>query len=137
MSYHSEHNRLQPVLEQARKLDIATNPAPEAIFEAGTTGFQIWCIPTDQPLGWEDVQMDAGAFSKPCEFVAGVYWGWEDKTETVTHLVLETDAYAFQDLGIKPSHNRPDDIAWATSKIKLLFAQAGVACPPIKQEATP
>ncbi len=31
MSYHSEHQRMKPVLDLARKLDIATNPDPQAI----------------------------------------------------------------------------------------------------------
>ena len=33
MSYTTEHRRLAPVLAKARQLDIATNPAPEALFE--------------------------------------------------------------------------------------------------------
>jgi len=32
MSYTTEHERMKPVLDLARKLDIATNPAPEAVF---------------------------------------------------------------------------------------------------------
>ena len=32
--YSSEHRRLKPVMEAARKLDVGTNPAPDAIFEA-------------------------------------------------------------------------------------------------------
>ncbi len=30
MSYHSENNRLKPVLDLVRQLDIATNPHPQA-----------------------------------------------------------------------------------------------------------
>jgi len=63
---------MQPVLDLARRLDIATNPEPQAIFEAGTAGFQIWCTPADHPKGWEGVVMTAGAFSKPCEYVASI-----------------------------------------------------------------
>jgi len=40
-TYEQEHRRLAPVLQKARELDIATNPAPEAVFEAGSAGFQI------------------------------------------------------------------------------------------------
>lgn len=72
MSYSSEHHRMHPVLDLARRLDIATNPTPEAIFEAGTADFHIWCTPADHPKDWDGVVMTAGAFSKPCEYVAAV-----------------------------------------------------------------
>ena len=49
MSYHSEHQRMKPVLDLARKLDIASNPSLQALFEAGNSGFQVWCIPQDRP----------------------------------------------------------------------------------------
>ena len=128
MSYASEHRRLRPVLDLARRLDIATNPAPEAIFEAGTAGFQLWCTPNNHPKGWDGILMTAGAFSKPCEYVASVSWGWED--ETITHLLLSTDAYA---LGRnKRNHNRPVDLAWAKRKIRWLFKNAGVSCLSIQ-----
>jgi hypothetical protein len=126
---------MEPVLTKACQLDIAANPAPEALFEAGNSGFQIWCTPDDHPKGWDDVEMTAGAFAKPCEYVASVWWGWDDATQTITHLYIETDAYAFQDLGRTPSHNRPQDIAWAKRKIRWLFEQAGVPCPTIRVEA--
>lgn len=129
MTYESEHRRMRPVLGLARQLDIATNPAPEAIFEPGIAGFQIWCIPADHPKGWENIAMTTGAFSKPCEYVASVGWGWED--EIITHLILTTDAYALgQNLH---SHNRPDDLAWAKRKIGWLFKRANVKMLPIQQ----
>jgi len=59
MSYNSEHRRLAPVLEKARRLDIATNPEPEAIYEVVSGGFQIWCIPEDLPNGWQGVTLIA------------------------------------------------------------------------------
>ena len=92
---------MDPVLQQARIWDIANNPASEAVFETGTGGFQIWCTPEDHPKGWEGVPMDAGTFSKPCDFVAGVHWGWDG--ELITHLVVETDAYALE-RGNLPRH---------------------------------
>jgi hypothetical protein len=75
-----------------------------------------------------------GAFAKPCAFVASVWWGWEG--ETITHLCLETDAYDLRTVKQRPPkiHNRPEDIAWAKQKIRALFQQAGVSCPPIKVE---
>ena len=130
MTYAMEHNRMKPVLDLARRLDIATNPEPEAIFEAGTAGFQIWCIPDDHPKGWEGIVMTAGAFSKPCEYVASVSWGWEG--ETISYLLLSTDAYALELKGSKRTHNRPADLAWAKRKICWLFKQTGVACPVIQ-----
>jgi len=137
MSYASEHLRLSPVLAMARRLDIATNPEPEAIYEAGSGGFQIWCTPDDLPQGWSGASLTSGAFSKPCGFVASVSWGWTG--ERITHLLLETDAYDLnrrsQDLQSVNIHNRPDDIAWAKRKIKELFWRAGVPCPRICVEA--
>lgn len=132
MTYSTEHNRMKPVLDLARQYDVATNPAPEALFEAGSAGFQIWCMPDDHPKGWENVCMDAGAFAKPCSFVASVMWGWEG--ETITHLCLETDAYDLRSIADRLSkiRNRPDDVSWAKRKIRWLFEQAGVPCPPIR-----
>jgi hypothetical protein len=131
MTYHTEHQRLRPVLELARKLDIATNPEPEALFEAGSGGFQIWCTPEDHPKDWDDVPMSMGAFSKPCAFVASVSWGWEE--EAITHLELETDAYDLRAVKQRAPRirNRPADVAWARKKIRSLFRQAGVTCPSI------
>jgi len=142
MSYLSEHHRLAPVLELARRLDIATNPEPEAIYEVVSGGFQIWCIPEDLPNGWQGVTLIRGAFSKPCGFVACVSWGWAGDPElapAITHLLLETDAFDLKhrskDLVFADIRNRPSDIAWAEGKIHLLFQKAGVACPQIQVEA--
>ena len=133
MTYSNEHRRLKPVLDLARRLDIATNPEPEAIFEAGTAGFQVWCTPADHPKGWEGIVMTAGAFSKPCEYVASVSWGWEG--EMITHLLLSTDAYVLERKGRKRIHNRPADLTWAKRKVRWLFKQAGVTCHEIRIEA--
>jgi hypothetical protein len=147
MSYTSEHKRFQPVLAMARKFDIATNSEPEALFEAGSGGFQVWCTPEDHPKGWEGIGMTCGAFAKPCAFVASVWWGWEavlgtsDETESIssqaiTHLCLETDADGLRAVKQRPPRvrNRPDDIRWAKQKIRWLFKQAGVVCPLIRME---
>ena len=69
MSYHSEHQRMKPVLDLARQLEIATNPHPRAIFEAGNGDFQVWYRLQDHPRGWNGITMIPGAFSKPCEYV--------------------------------------------------------------------
>ena len=133
MSYSTENRRMKPVLDTARQFDVADNPAPEAIFESGSAGFQIWCTPENHPQGWNDVPMDAGTFCKPCAYVSSVHWGWEG--ESITHLVLSTDAYALREhLGgsYADIHNRPEDIAWATCKIRWLFTQAGVTVPAIR-----
>ncbi|MDX1522976.1 MAG: hypothetical protein R3264_15210 [Anaerolineae bacterium] len=74
MSYYSEHQRLRPVLKKARDLNISSNPAPEALFDPLPAGFNIWATPEDHPEGWEDIEMDQAAFSKPCAFVASVVW---------------------------------------------------------------
>ena len=139
-TYSSEHRRLAPVLEMARQYDIDSNPAPEAVYEPGSGGLCIWCTPEDNPGGvWQAVSMDAGAFTKPCEWLASVIWGW---TETplgpvIDYLDLSTEAYALQRPERLPrSHNRrlnhPDDVMWAKKKITWLFEKAGVPCPEIR-----
>ena len=148
MTTYTEHRRLKPALALFRKLDIGSNHAAEAIFDPGSVGFQVWCTPEDHPddpEGWNPIlnKLIAGAFTKPCGFVASVCWKWEE--EQIVGLILETSAYALKDhlpekftLQSQPVndrisiHNRPEDIAWATSKIKWLFAQSGPwPCPPI------
>jgi hypothetical protein len=140
VSYATEHRRMSPLLALARTLDIATNRDPQAIFEAGTAGFQIWCTEEDHPQGWDDLPMNAGAFGKPCEYVASVGWGWEG--EQITLLLLSTDGYALSDHDHrqgkgKPYHayrNRGQDVAWAIEKIEWLCARAGMPLPEIRIE---
>lgn len=140
MSCSSEHRKMAPVLALAHSLDIASNPDPQAIYEAGTAGFQIWCTPDDHPEGWEDLPMAAGAFSKPCEYVASVSWGW--RGEKITSLALTTDGYALSDqdrrAGKQKSYhdyrNRAQDLSWAIQKVEWLFEKAGVPMPEIRME---
>lgn len=143
-SYSSEHRRMKPVLDLARKLDVGHNPAPEALFEAGSAGFQIWCSPQDNPGGqWAEVRMFPGAFPKAAEYVASVHWKWND--ETIVGLEVSTCAYALADrfpetfsespiaarLGKQSIRNRPEDLAWAEAKIQILFHLAGLRLPAI------
>jgi hypothetical protein len=147
MSYQSEHKRLKPVLDLARRLDIATNPDPTALFEAGNAGFQVWCTPDDHPKGWEGVEMIAGTFSKPCEYLGSVHWKWEG--EQITALEISTTAYALADhkpgeysrqAELPPGakrrtiHNRDADIHWLIEKITWLFEKAGLDLPPCEYE---
>lgn len=150
MSYQSEHLRMKPVLDLARHLDIATNPEKKAIFEAGASGFQVWCTPDDHPKGWKGVNMIPGAFSKPCEYVGGVHWQWEG--ERITALEIQTSAYAlagrfperYTHLN-EPSrgdnrrtiYNRDEDVAWLQEKVAWLFGEAGVDMPPFDYEPAP
>lgn len=134
MTYESEHRRMRPVLEKARRLDISQEPAPKALYDPLLSGSNIWCTPDDHPAGWEGVKMDAGAFSRPCEYVATVTWGWTD--ERITHVELETEAYALRDRdqGRRPMRfyrNRTEDVAWAKAKVEWLFQLAGMECLPI------
>ena len=144
----SEHQRMRPVLDQARRFDIASNPDPRAIFEAGSAGFQVWCTPEDHPQGWEDIKMTAGAFSKPCEYVGSVFWKWEE--DRIVGLQIETSAYALADqmpdkysnLSIIPkgikrrsSCNREQDIKWLKKKIAWLFKQADTPVLPFEVNA--
>lgn len=138
MGYTTEHRKMAPLLETARQFDIADNPAPAALFEAGSAGLQIWCTPEDHPGGlWLQVKMDAGAFSKPCEYVASAHWVWaEGDDPTITGIALSTDAYALRDARlIKASegHNRPEDIAWAKRKIEWFWqaSTVGGKMPPV------
>src|SRR5712692_6500205 len=125
MIYHTEHQRMKPVLDKARRLNIESHPAPNSIFDPLLAGFNIWCTPDDHPKGWEVTRMDAGAFSKPCEYVATATWGWMD--ETITHVRLTTDAYALSDRDRgerrhQEYRNRPDDVEWAAAKVAWLFS---------------
>jgi hypothetical protein len=148
-SFSSEHRRLKPVLEMARKLDIGSNPSPEALFEAGTAGFQIWCTPADYPQGWEPVisKLFPGAFAKDCAYVASVHWRWEG--EAIVGLNLSTAAYALADTlserftdsetrrnvnGKQTIYNRAEDLVWARKQIQRLFKLASVPTPPIHTE---
>ena len=147
MSYPSEHQRLKPVLDLARRLDIATNPHPQAIFEVGNGGFQVWCTPKDRPQGWNGISMNSGAFSKPCEYVGSVHWAWEE--ETIVALEIETSAHALADqipdeycnlkeipegFNRHTIFNRDADIEWLKEKVTWLFAEAGVPLPPMVYE---
>ncbi len=133
----SQHLRMAPVLAKARELDIAQNPDPAAIYEAGSGGFQIWCTPEDHPGGaWQQIAMLAGAFSKPCEYVASVGWKWGegDDQQRIVGLSLSTTAFALDPERLFPANNilnRPDDIAWARKHIHLLFKLSGVPVPPV------
>ncbi|CAG0986683.1 hypothetical protein ANAEL_02062 [Anaerolineales bacterium] len=134
MTHYSEHLKMKPALDLARKLDIATNPDPQAIFEAGSGGFQVWCTPEDHPQGWDGIQMISGSFSKPCEFVGSVHWNWED--ETIVGLAIEADAYALKDQqpdkyrSNRAISNRTEDIEWLKGKVAWLFEKAGVPLLP-------
>ncbi len=147
MSYQSEHQRLKPVLDLARQLDIATNPEPGAIFEAGNGGFQVWCTPQDRPRGWDGIVMNSGAFSIPCEYVGSAHWKWDD--EKIVVLEIETAAYALADQ--KPDEycnltdvpkginrrtivNREEDLEWLKEKVAWLFQTAGVPLLPFEHE---
>ena len=141
MSDYSELQRMQPVAAMARQFDIATQSAPDALFEDVVSGVNIWCTPDDHPMGWERVQMQEGTFGKPCQYVASLHWGWQPvlmgwEAERITHLELSTDTYSlgkFRAAGRSDLdfHNRPADVQWAKAKIAWLFERAGVRCPPI------
>jgi len=128
---------MKPVLDLARQLDIATNPDPVAIFEAGTGGFQVWCTPQDHPKSWNEIQMHPGAFAKPCEYVGSVHWKWEG--DQIIALAVETTAYALAEQ--KPDQydrriitNRAEDLEWLTDKVTWLFREAGVPVMPFSTE---
>lgn len=147
MSYQSEHQRMKPVLDLAHHLDIATNAHPQAIFEAGNGGFQVWCTPSDRPQGWRDITMNSGAFSKPCEYVGSVLWRWDD--DQIVALAIDTSAYALADqrpdeycnlqdipkgFNRRKIFNRDADIEWLNEKVAWLFSEVGVALPPFEYE---
>ena len=143
MSCYTEHKRIKTVLEKAQEKDVVTNSAADALFEAGSGGFQIWCTQEDCPKGWEGLNLCAGGFSKPCGYVASVRWGWGtcDQKEQIVSVLLGTTAFELADQRpekygctgsrLLPIRNRAEDICWAKAKIRWLFKQAGVHCPPI------
>lgn len=119
------------LMEAVCRFDIATNPHPAALFEAGPGGLQIWRTPEDNPGGlWKRVGMVAGAFAKPCAFVGGVLWQCSQRKESsAVCLALTTIAYALGDedlVELDAIHNRPDDIAWVRQKLAWLW-QASTA----------
>jgi hypothetical protein len=130
---------MKPLLDAARKWDIATNPRPQALFEAGSAGFQIWCTPEDNPGGvWDEVagKMTVGAFSKPCAYVGGCFWEWKD--ELIVGIKLVTDAYLLRDCWLEgiikyegsrffdtPGvHNHVQEIGWCINKVRWLWYKA-------------
>jgi hypothetical protein len=141
---------MKPVLDLARSLDIATNPDPSALFEAGNGGFTVWCTPRDHPQGWNGISMVSGAFAKPCEYVGNVLWKWDQ--DKIVGLHLETSAHALSDqrpheycnLKEVPAgsnrqsiFNRPDDIEWLKEKVIWLFETANMSLPPFVYEEAP
>jgi hypothetical protein len=149
MSYQSEHQHIRPVLDLARHLDIATNPHPSAIFEAGSGGFQVWCTSQDHPRGWDGIEMSPGAFSKPCEYVGSVLWKWDD--DKIIGLQIETTAYAMAEQmpdkycnlkeipkgsNCRTIFNRDADIEWLKEKVTWLFETSGVALLPFEYGQT-
>jgi hypothetical protein len=87
--------------------------------------------------------MIAGAIAKPCGFVGTASWKWD--VDHIVAISLGTDAYDLADR--RPQvfsrkagkdwiciHNRPEDLEWAEQKIRWLFSQAGVPCPPVVVE---
>ena len=129
---------MAPLLEAARAFDIATNPAPAALFEMGSAGFQIWCTPEDNPGGlWTQAKMIAGGFTKSCAFLASVGWIWDEDRPAIVGIALTTVGYALLDAGLadrKTMINRPDDVTWAKQKIEWLWqaSRATGKMPPIR-----
>jgi len=115
-----------------RDYNIATNPAPEAIFDPLVSGFNVWATPNDHPAGkeWEQAAeyMDQGAYTKKCAFVGTAFWNSHEGV-----LEIDTDAYILHDrLGMKNISNRPDDIAWLLTKINWVFREMGIRVPKIR-----
>lgn len=136
MSYSREHRKMKPVLDLAKKLDIATNPAPEAIYSSASAGFQIWATLEDKPRGWEGIQMTQGAFTKPCAHIASIIWIWggTEDDPIIEYLGISTDAWDHtkrrkENIDL---HNNQDDLLWACRKAEQLFKQAGVQMPDFK-----
>ena len=129
---------MAPLLEAAREFDITTNPHPAALFEAGPGGVQIWCTPADNPgFPWNQVEMAAGAFAKPCAFVGSTRWQCSrEKHPMVVNIVLTTIAYTLAAENLVEGDdifNQPDDIAWAKQKLHWLWevSDATGDMPPI------
>lgn len=141
MSYVQQHQLMRPVLDVARMFDIASNPDPLAIYESGNAGFQVWATrdhhPSD-PDGWDLVldKLDAGAFSKPCAYIASVDWKWsEDVEDMIVGLSISTTPYVLTDHlpGRFKSNtivNRRVDLLFAMEKVRWIFAQASVPLVP-------
>lgn len=132
-----------PVLEMARKFDIAKNPDPDAIFECGSAGFQIWVTKDhhpDDPGGWNKIadKFTTVAFSKPCAYIASVCWRWGEGRmyeNLIVSLELTTTAYELNrrlpsEFSKSQIGNRLPDIEFAMERTRWLFQQAGVPILP-------
>ena len=136
--YVQGHRRMRPLLAAAKVFDIAINEAEVAIFEAGGSGFQIWCTPTDNPGGpWKKLAdlkdaFQAGAFTKPCEFVAHVTWEWGEQG-VLKGIALRTEADAlvlYKLIDRDDVVNQPGDVTWARQRVEWLW-QASTAAGPM------
>ncbi len=141
---------IQPILKKAAEMDVATNPAPEALFDPRSGAINIWCTPQDHPAGdeWEQAasRMTSGAFAKKAEFLGSISWK-RDEQDRITAILLDTEAFALHDTfpkqfrlnayqverlyaaGIQNAEcikNREGDLEWLADKARWLFEQAGV-----------
>jgi len=127
-------SEIRKMINFAVSMSIATNPAPEAIFDPLAMGVNIWATPDDHPKSedWEKVKdkMDKGAYTKKCAFVGTV---WYNKFDDV--LEINTSSYILKDhLGFsyKQVVNIPADLKWCEEKMQWFFEQIGIPCPAIK-----
>lgn len=113
------------LLNETRSLDVVSNPAPEALFEAERSGVSIYATRDDCPDGWQSVPMYAGAFAKPCEQVAEIWWDGDQLLHLKTRLPNHGERNGRQ------AENHPADIAWSLGKLEHLLQLAGLPQRPI------
>jgi hypothetical protein len=138
---------IQKMVEFVSQLDIMKNPEPAAIFDPLLQGFNVWAIASDHPGGdWERIvgDFDSGAYTKRSEYVGCAFYNWSDGSIHVTtdayglgdHLPNEYARYSMSKMmakrtGKKSIRNRPDDVKWVIEKVKWVFEQINIPCPPI------
>ena len=126
----NEHE-IRTMVEFVSTMDIGKNHDKNAIFDPLIQGFNIWATTDDYPPSWESVvpHMIQGAYTKKSAFVGTAWYDREVKV-----IKLSTDAYIFMDqynMNHRAVHNRHQEVEWAKEKIKWVFEQISIECPPI------
>lgn len=109
---------VEKMIEQAKILDIAVNPSPDAIYDVHNLSVFVWATPDDYPKNhiWQGMvkDMNAGNFTKKCRFVG--YFKFELKENHKPIRIIIKTVYRDSDI----------DKAWIANKMEYLASQAGV-----------
>jgi len=80
---------IRKILKVGHELDVNKN----GLFDARSGCVNIWCSPEDKPSCWPKEIMQGG-LDYPRDYVAGIYWEWNDKDQA--ELVVEVEPYELE-----------------------------------------